>query len=71
MKYKGVVVWFNSKSGIGFIKKDAADGEGDVFVHYSNIECDGFKSLEAGQEVEYELGANHRGPQAVKVSVLS
>jgi CspA family cold shock protein len=65
MKYQGVVVWFDAKKGFGFIKKE--DGSGDIFCHYTNIVSEGFKSLEAQQKVEYELGKNHRGEQAVNV----
>lgn len=68
MKFKGKVVWFDAKKGFGFIKKE--DGSGDIFVHYTNILSDGFKSLEAQQDVEYELGKNHHGEQAVNVRAL-
>jgi cold shock protein len=68
MKLQGTVVWFDAKKGFGFIKKE--DGSGDIFVHYTNITVDGFKSLEAQQKVEYELGKNHRGEQAVNVKPL-
>ena len=56
------------KKGYGFIKKD--DGSGDIFVHFTNILSDGFKSLEARQKVEYEVGKNHHGDQATNVRVL-
>ena len=48
-RLRGRVVWFNSKTGIGFVSNN--DGSGDVFVHYSNIIYEGFKTLKAGQEV--------------------
>ena len=64
----GMVVWFDSKKGIGFVAKD--DGSGDLFVHWTNIEMDGFKTLKPGSVVSFELGENHRGPQAVNVKVL-
>lgn len=68
-KLRGVVCWFSSKKGFGFITKD--DGSGDLFCHYSNIVSDGFKTLEQGQHVEFELGTNHKGCQAVMIRVLS
>jgi CspA family cold shock protein len=65
---RGKVCWFNVRQGFGFITKD--DGTGDVFVHYSNIQSDGFKTLKEGQPVEFELGENHRGQQAINIRVL-
>ena len=62
------VCWFDAKKGVGFITKD--DGSGDLFVHWSNIDMEGFKTLRPGQVVSYELGTNHKGPQAVKVVVI-
>jgi CspA family cold shock protein len=67
-KYTGTVVWFNATIGLGFIAKD--DGSGDLFCHWSNIVSEGFKTLKAGQVVSYELGENHRGPQAVCIVVI-
>lgn len=67
MKFKGTVVWFDGKKGFGFIQK--AHEEGDIFVHYKNIVAEGFKTLEAGQKVEFELGSNHKGVQAVNVTL--
>lgn len=64
----GVCVWFSSTSGIGFIKKD--EGDGDIFVHWSNIQMDGFKTLKPGQLVSYVVGSNHRGEQAEQVLIL-
>jgi len=64
----GVVIWFSSRSGIGFVARD--DGEKDMFVHWSNIAMEGFKTLKAGQVVSFEVGENHKGPQAVDVKVL-
>lgn len=66
--YTGTVVWMDSKKGFGFIKKDV--GEGDIFVHYTNILMDGFKQLEAQQKVQFELGKNHHGEQAINVKLL-
>ena len=64
----GKVCWFDAKKGIGFITKD--DGSGDLFVHWSNLQMEGFKTLKPNQFVSYELGQNHHGPQAVNVKVL-
>jgi CspA family cold shock protein len=61
---KGFVKWFDTKKGYGFIKQ--ADGD-DVFVHYSGIVGDGFKSLRAGEEVEFEISTGPKGPQATNV----
>ncbi|MBC8589378.1 cold-shock protein [Paratissierella segnis] len=61
---KGTVKWFNSAKGYGFIS--SASGE-DVFVHFSAIQGDGYKSLEEGQEVEFETTQGEKGPQAINV----
>ena len=61
----GTVKWFDSKKGFGFIV--GKDGGADIFVHYSSIEGDGFKSLRDGEEVEYELADSDKGPQARNV----
>ncbi|MCP8617350.1 cold-shock protein [Salirhabdus salicampi] len=60
----GKVKWFNSEKGYGFIEVEGAD---DVFVHYSAIEGDGFKTLEEGQEVSFDIEDGQRGPQAANV----
>ncbi len=64
---KGTVKWFNSEKGFGFIARE--DGE-DVFVHFSAIQTTGFKTLEEGQEVEFEIVDGNRGPQAANVCKL-
>lgn len=64
---KGTVKWFNNQKGYGFI----SDEEGkDIFVHYSGLLMDGYKTLEEGQAVEYEVAEGEKGPQAVNVVKL-
>lgn len=63
----GKVKWFSATKGYGFIESDEG---GDVFVHYSAIEGGGFKTLEQGQAVEFEVQEGDKGPQAVKVKRL-
>ena len=65
---QGRVKWFNEKKGYGFISR--SDGD-DVFVHYSSIKREGFKSLYEGDEVEFEVSQGPKGPQATNVVVLS
>jgi CspA family cold shock protein len=65
---KGRVKWFNEKKGFGFISRD--DGN-DVFVHFTAIKRDGFKSLSEGDEVEFEVTNGPKGPQATDVVVVS
>ena len=64
---KGKVKWFDSAKGYGFIHTD--EGK-DVFVHYTGIEREGFKALEQGQEVEFDITDGKHGPQAVKVNLV-
>ncbi len=65
---QGKVKWFNPDKGYGFIEKE--DGDGDVFVHFSAIEEEGFKTLEEGQDVQFEIVEADRGPQATNVEKL-
>ena len=64
---KGTVKWFNNQKGYGFISDEAGN---DVFVHYSGLNMEGFKSLEEGQAVEYDVTEGAKGPQAVNVTKL-
>ena len=64
---KGTVKWFNKEKGYGFIT-DEANGN-DIFVHFSGIVADGFKTLEDGQEVTFDVTEGNRGLQAVNVSI--
>ena len=61
----GKVKWFNAEKGYGFLEQD---GGGDVFVHYSAIQTEGFKTREEGQEVEFDVVQGARGPQASNVT---
>jgi cold shock protein len=65
---QGSVKWFNSEKGFGFIAQDG--GGPDVFVHYSAVSGSGFKSLEEGQRVEFEVGQGQKGPQAQDVRAI-
>ena len=64
---EGIVKWFNSKKGYGFITKE---DEGDVFVHQSSIDMSGFRSLTEGDKVSFEIEETDRGPQAIKVQKI-
>ena len=63
---KGTVKWFNEKKGYGFLSREDGD---DVFVHYTNIQGDGFKTLREGDAVEFEVQDGPKGPQAVNVKI--
>lgn len=65
MKLKGTVKWFNNAKGFGFIGRD--DGP-DVFVHYSALIAEGYKSLQEGDNVEFEIVEGQKGPQAANVT---
>ena len=63
----GKVKWFNAEKGFGFIEREEGD---DIFVHFTAIQGEGFKTLEEGQEVEFEVVESEKGPKAVKVVKL-
>ncbi len=62
----GTVKWFNAEKGFGFIEREGGD---DVFVHFTAIKAEGFKSLQEGQRVEFEIEQGDRGPQAKNVTI--
>jgi CspA family cold shock protein len=64
---KGTVKWFNERKGFGFLSREDGD---DVFVHFTAIQSSGFKNLQEGQNVEFEVQDGPKGPQAVNVTVL-
>jgi CspA family cold shock protein len=63
----GTVKFFNSEKGFGFISREQGE---DVFVHYSNIQASGYRSLEEGQRVEFDVGAGRKGEEAQNVRVI-
>lgn len=69
MKTSGKVKWFNNAKGYGFIECDG--GDRDVFVHYTAIQEDGYRTLKEGQPVEFDLKQGPRGPQAENVTKLA
>ena len=64
----GTVKWFNAEKGYGFIAPN--DGSADLFVHYSEIQGSGFRTLEENQQVGFEIGEGAKGPQAQQVHVI-
>lgn len=66
---KGKVKWFNASKGYGFLER--ADGESDIFVHYSAIQSEGFRTLEEGEEVEFTIAKTDKGLQAENVRKVS
>ncbi len=67
MRETGVVKWFNDAKGYGFIERP---GKEDVFVHYSAITGSGYKALEEGQRVSFDVGQGQKGPQADNVAII-
>ena len=67
-RIRGKVKWFNNSKGYGFI---GHDGGADVFVHFSSIASDGYKSLQEGDDVEFEIAQGQKGPQADKVTKVA
>lgn len=65
---EGVVKWFSAEKGFGFITPDG--GGKDLFVHFSEIQSSGYRSLDEGQRVSYEAGESPKGPQATNVAVI-
>ena len=63
----GTVKWFNGSKGYGFITRENGP---DVFVHYSSIQSEGFRNLDEGQKVEFEVEQGQKGPQAARVTIL-
>lgn len=74
-RYRGKVKWFNATKGFGFIAPDPSEEEGavdekDVFVHYTAIQADGYRSLDEGQDVEFNIEKGDKGLQATNVTVV-
>ena len=65
---QGTVKWFNAEKGFGFIEQDG--GGEDVFVHFSSIKAEGYKSLDEGQKVKFDIEKGQRGPQAANVTLV-
>lgn len=68
-RIEGTVKWFNSEKGYGFIKQNGSDA--DVFVHHTAIKMDGYRKLDEGDVVEFEIVDGRKGPQANEVTVIS
>jgi len=68
MSEKGKVKWFSNQKGYGFIQREGAD---DVFVHYSAVQGEGYKTLKEGDDVEFEISQGEKGPQAINVTVVA
>ena len=66
-RFQGTVKWFNAVKGYGFIGRDEGD---DIFVHFSAINMDGYKKLEAGQQVEFSIETSEKGLQAAEVELI-
>jgi len=66
-RVQGTVKWFNNTKGFGFIEREEGD---DVFVHYSSLQNEGYKTLKEGQKVEFSIGESEKGPQAQDVTVI-
>jgi len=66
LRIKGTVKWFNDEKGFGFITRD--DGEKDVFCHHTAIKADGFRTLQEGQKVEFDVVQGQKGPAAENVT---
>lgn len=64
---KGIVKWFNNQKGYGFLSDESGN---DVFVHYSGLSMEGFKSLEEGAAVEFDVIDGQKGPQAINVTTI-
>lgn len=64
---KGTVKWFNENKGYGFIQKESGE---DIFVHYTGIESEGYKTLTEGASVEFEVENSDKGPRAISVKVI-
>ena len=64
---KGTVIWFNSQKGYGFISDETGN---DVFLHYTGLNMNGFKTIDEGQEVEFDVVEGSKGPQATNVTKL-
>lgn len=71
--YVGSVIWFDNRSGYGFIEwQKAGQAQKDLFVHFSDINCEGYKTIKKGESVSFSLGLNNRGqPKAINVTVIT